>query len=97
MQLNHINCESTDSESETDNAITINMIHVEKDYESIIYEQPIHSHFYQNHAYFLLNYYTRPRSKNKTKENIEEITEEKPVECSNTNHIYQNVPKETQP
>ena len=92
MQLNHINCESTDSENETDNAISVNMIHVENDYESIIYEQPIHSHFYQNHAIFLLNFYTRPINKNKTKENIvEEITEEKPVEC------YQNIPKETQP
>ena len=29
LQLSHINCESTDSESDTDNAISINMIHVE--------------------------------------------------------------------
>ena len=48
-----MNCESTDSENETDNAISVNMIHVKNDYESIIYEQPIHSHFYQNHAIFL--------------------------------------------
>ena len=37
LQINHINCESTDSESETDNAISINMIHVENDYEPVIY------------------------------------------------------------
>ena len=28
---------------------------------------------------------------------VEEFTEEKRVECSNTNHNYQKVPKETQP
>ena len=27
---------------------------------------------------------------------VEEITEEKPTECSNTNNIYQNIPKEPQ-
>ena len=36
LQLNHINCESTDSESDTDNAISINMTTVENDYEPII-------------------------------------------------------------
>ena len=73
------------------------MLYVENDYEPIKYEQPIHSHIYQNHAHFLLNYYTRPRNNNKTIENIvEEITEKKPVECSSTNHIYQSAPKETQ-
>ena len=97
MQLKHINCESTDSESETDNAISINMIHVEDDYEPIIYEQPIYSHYYQNHDHCLVIYYSRPMNNNKTIEKIvEEITAEKPTECSSTNHIYQNVSKETQ-
>ena len=78
MQLNHINCESTESESETDNAISINMKLVENEYEPIIYEQPIHSHFYQNLDLFLLNYYTRPITSNKTIVKIvEEIAEEK--------------------
>ena len=73
------------------------MIHVENDYEPIIYEQPIHSHIYQNHNHFLLNYYKRPISSNKTIEKIvEELTEEKTTECSSTNNIYQNIPKETQ-
>ena len=75
------------------------MINVENDYEPIIYEQPIYSHIYQNHDEFLLNYYTRPIPKNTTKENIQktvEVTEKNSTECSNTNTIYQNIPKETQ-
>ena len=95
LQLNHINCESTDSD--TENTILINMIHVENDYEPIIYEQPIYSHIYQNHDQFVLNYFTRPINRNKTKEKIvEEITEEKPTEFSSTNNIYPNIPKEPQ-
>ena len=59
------------------------MIHVENDHEPFIYEQPKHSHIYQNHDHFLLNYYTRPINSNKTIEKIvEEITEEKPTESS---------------
>ena len=100
MQLHHINCESTDSESDTESTISINMIHVENDYKPIVYEQPIYSHIYQNQDYFLLNYYTRPINSNKTKEKVEkvveEVTEEKPTESSSTNNIYQNIPKETQ-
>ena len=100
MQLNHINCESTDSESDTENTISINMINIENDYEPILYEQPIYSHIYQNHNQFILNYYTRPISNNKTKEKIEkiveEIIEEKPTERSSTNNINQNIPKEPQ-
>ena len=38
MQLNHINCEFTDCESDTVNAISINLINVENDYEPIICE-----------------------------------------------------------
>ena len=76
------------------------MINVENDYEPIIYEQPIYSHIYQNHDQFLVNLYTRPIPNNKTREKIEkkveEITEEKPTECSSTNNIYQNIPKEPQ-
>ena len=37
LQLNHINCKSTDSETDPDNAVSINMINVEIDYEPIIY------------------------------------------------------------
>ena len=74
------------------------MIHVENDYEPIIYKQPLHSHIHQNHDLFLLSYYTRPLKNNKSIENIvEEVTGKKPVECSSANHIYQNLPKETKP
>ena len=48
LQLNHINCESTDSESDTNNTISVNMITVENDYEPIVYEQPFSSHIYKN-------------------------------------------------
>ena len=65
MQLNHINCESTESESDTENTILINMIQVEND-EPIIYEKAIYSHLHQNRDQFLLNYYTRPITCNKT-------------------------------
>ena len=36
LQLNHINCESTDTESDTDNTISVNMITIENVYEPII-------------------------------------------------------------
>ena len=76
------------------------MTNVENDYEPIIYEQPIFSHIYQNPDQFLLNYSKRSVPINKTKEKIEkiveEITEEKPTECSSTNNVYQNIPKEPQ-
>ena len=48
LQLNHINCESTDTESDIDNTISVNMITVKNDYEPIIYEQPFSSHIYEN-------------------------------------------------
>ena len=31
LQLNHINCESSDTESDTENTISVNMITVEND------------------------------------------------------------------
>ena len=99
MQLNHINCETTDSKSDTEYTISINMIDVENDYEPIICEQPMYFHIYQNHDQFLLNYYSKPiiQNDNKTLEKlVEEITEEKPTECSSTNKFYQNIPKEPQ-
>ena len=40
------------------------MIEVENDEENVTYEQPFHSHVYENQLELLLNYYTRPRSKN---------------------------------
>ena len=54
LQLNHINCESTDTEIDTDNTISVNMITVEFDYEPIIYEQPFSSHIYENQLELLI-------------------------------------------
>ena len=64
LQLNHINCESTDTESDTDNTITVNMITVESDYEPIIYEQPFSSHINENQMELLDNYYIEPTNNN---------------------------------
>ena len=53
LQLNHINCESTDSESDTENTISTNMIKLENDYETVIYEQPlIHIFIKINQSFF---------------------------------------------
>ena len=67
MQLNNINGEFADSESDTEITISINMINVEKDYEPIIYEQPMYSHIYQNHDKFLLNIIPNNTTKEKYK------------------------------
>ena len=60
LQLNQINCGSSDSESDTENTLSINMIAVENDYEPIIYEQPFSSHIYENQSELLHNYYIEP-------------------------------------
>ena len=64
LQLNHINCESSDTESDTDNITSVNMITVENDYEPIIYEQPFTSHIYENQLELLHNYYIGPNTNN---------------------------------
>ena len=101
LLLNHIICESTDTESDTDNTISVNMITVENDYEPIIYEPPFDSHLYENQLELLHNYYTTPISHNTqpTQEVNDINTVTKPdkideVQCSNTKHISQNIQKE---
>ena len=47
LQLNHINCESTDRESDTENTVSVNTINVQDDYETLRHEQPFHSHVYK--------------------------------------------------
>ena len=100
LQLDHIDCESTDSESDTENKTSVNMIEVENEYEIVMYEQPFHSHVYENQLEHLLDYYKRPRSNNipKTQEVNETTTlhepEKEQAPCSRTNNIYQNIPKE---
>ena len=100
IQLNHINCESSDTESDTDNTISVNMITVKNDYETIIYEQPFTSHIYENQLELLHNYYIEPIDNTQTTQEVNEInTVIKPdkkyeTQCSNTEHIYQNMQKE---
>ena len=99
LQLNHINCESSDTESDTDNTISVNMITVKNDYEPIIYEQLFASHIYENQLELLHNYYIGPIDHTQTTQEVNEInTVIKPdkkdeIQCSNTKHIYQNIQK----
>ena len=100
LQVNHINCASTDSESDTDNNILINMITVENDYESVTYEEPFSSHTYENQLELLNNYYLGPNNNiTQTNQEIQEINtknslEKKEMKNLTTIHIYQNVQKE---
>ena len=102
LQLNHINCESSDTESDTENTISVNMITVKNDYEPIIYEHPFTSHIYENQLELLHNYYIGASGTTQTTQEVNEInTVIKPdkkdeTQCSNTKHIYQNIQKEQQ-
>ena len=99
LQLNQINCGSSDTESDTENTLSINMIAVENDYEPIIYEQPFSSHIYENQLELLHNYYIEPIHTTQTAQEANEIdtvnktNENDTTKCLNTNHIYQNVQK----
>ena len=100
LQLSHINCESSDTDSDTDNTISVNMITVKNDYEPIIYEQPFTSHIYENQLKLLHNYYIGPIDNTQTTQEVNGInTVIKPdkkdkTQCSNTKHEYQNIQKE---
>ena len=100
LQLNQINCGSSDTESDTENTLSINMIAVENDYEPIIYEQPFSSHIYENQLELLHNYYIEPIHTTQTAQETNEINtvnksnENDKTKCLNTNHIYQNIQKE---
>ena len=100
LQLNHINCGSSDSENDTENTISVNMITVENDYEPVIYEQPFTSHVYENQLELLHNNYIGPIDTTQTTQKVNEINtvikpdEKGETQCSNTNHIYQKIQKE---
>ena len=102
LQLNHINCESSDTESDTDNTISVNMITVKNDYEPIIYEQLFTSHRCENQLELLYNYYIGHIDNKQTTQEVNEInTVIKPdkkdeTQCSNTKHNYQNIQKNNQ-
>ena len=77
FQLYHINCEFTDDESETENTLSINMVQIENEYETLI-----KSNYYQNNK----SHFQNP-------DNIQEITEYTEQELkgsSSTNNINQN-------
>ena len=98
-QLNHIHCESSNTESDTENTISKNMITVRNDYETVIYEQPFTSHIYENQLELLHNYYNGPTDTIQTTQEVNEINtvikpdEKSETQCSNTNHIYQSIQK----
>ena len=99
IQLNHIHFESSETESDTENTISVNMITVANDCEPVIYEQPFTSHIYENQLEFLHNYYIRPTDTTQTTQKVNEINtvikpdEKSETQCSNTNHIHQNIQK----
>ena len=97
LQLNQINCEPTDSESDTNNTISVNTITVENDYEPIICKQPFSSNIYENQSELLQDYYTRPiRNDVSIEQNVNEINTvvNNEKQRSSTNHIYRNIQKE---
>ena len=100
LQLNQINCGSSDSESDAENTLSINMIKVENDYEPVIYEEPFSSHIYENQSELLHNYYIEPVHSTPTTQKTNEINttnqpnEKEKTKCLNTIHIYQNIQKE---
>ena len=100
LQLIQINCGSSDTESDTEKTISVNMITVENDYEPIIYEQPFTSHIYENQLELLHNYCIEPIDTTQTTQEVNKINtvikpnEKDKTKLSNTNHIYQNIQKE---
>ena len=102
LQLNHIHCESSDTESDTDNTISVNMITIKNDYEPIIYEQPFTSHIYENQLELLHNYYIEPIDNTQTTQEVNGInTVIKPdkkdeTQCSNTNNFIKIYKKNNQ-
>ena len=103
LKLNQINCGSSDTESDTEKTISVNMIIVENDYEPIIYEQPFTSHIYENQLELLHNYYIEPIDTTQTAQEVNETIavikpdEKDKTKCSNANHIYQNIQKNNNP
>ena len=77
------------------------MITAENDYDPIIYEQPFASHIYEKQLELLHNYYTTPNSNNvPVEQEVNRINtvikpEKDEVQCSNTNHMYQNIQTKT--
>ena len=100
LQLNQINCESSDSESDAENTLSINMIKVENDYEPVIYEELFHHTYMKinqnSFTIIILNPSIPHRRHKKTNEinTTNQPNEKEKTKCLNTNHIYQNIQKE---
>ena len=74
------------------------MITFENDYKPIVYEQHFSSHLYENQSEILQDYYTRPkRNIVPVEQNVNEINTvvNNEKQRSSTNHIYQNIQKNT--
>ena len=75
------------------------MIEVENDYETVTYEQPFHSHVFENQLELVLDCYNRPRSNNiPIEQKVKEATtlhepEKEQATFSSANHLCQNIPK----
>ena len=82
----HINCESTDDENETENTLSINKLHIEKEYETTI-----ESIYYQYNKDFN-NFDEQSISQNMT-----DYTKQELKGSSSTNNIYQNRSNKLQP
>ena len=67
LQLNHKNCESRDDESETENTLSLNMLHIIEEYKT-----PNESNYYHNHETFV-NFYEQNKTHNLTDYNKQEI------------------------
>ena len=92
LQLNYINCESSDTVSDTDNTISVNMITVENDYQCIINEQPFTSHIYEKDLELLHNYYIGLIDTTQTTQEVNAInTVIKPDKKTKQNAQTQNI------
>ena len=88
LQLNQINCGSSDTESDTENTISVNMITVENDYEPIIYEQTFTSHIYENQLELLHSYYIEPIDTTQTKQEVNEIDTVIKLDAKRQNEMF---------
>ena len=85
LLLNHVNCESTDDESETEHMLPLNMLQIENEYET-----PIDSKFYRNNKNF-----SNFENSDKT-QNITDYTEQELEGSLSTNNIHQNTASKAQ-
>ena len=86
LQLNHIHCESTDDESETENTLSIKTLQINNEYET-----PNNSNFYQKNK----NFDNLETSGNK--QIATDLTNQEFKENSNMRINYQNTTNKIHP